>query len=136
MSRASRSAFIVAVVWWAGCGGGVQVPTEQTSMRRAAEVFYQRCSGCHSLDAANAHGSANPANFSSPDRTNGPNFNVRPVTRRDALYAIRNGGFSGTVMPANIVTGPQAKRVAAFLGKYSGRGSGSDDVVESGEQAP
>ena len=105
-------------------------------MRRAAEVFYQRCSGCHSLDTADAHGSANPANFSSPDRTNGPNFNVRHVTRRDALYAIRNGGFSGTVMPANIVTGPQAERVAAFLGRYSGRESGSDDVVESGEQAP
>jgi mono/diheme cytochrome c family protein len=136
MPRASVAPLIVAAVWCAGCGGAVQVPTEQASMRRAAEVFYQRCSGCHSLDAADAHGSANPANFSSPDRTNGPNFNVRPVTRRDALYAIRNGGFSGTIMPANIVTGPQAKRVAAFVAKYSGRDSGNDDVVESGEQAP
>lgn len=136
MPRAWIAPLIVAAVWCAGCGSGVQVPTDQTSMRRAAEVFYQRCSGCHSLDAADAHGSANPANFSSPDRTNGPNFNVRPVTRRDALYAIRNGGFSGTIMPANIVTGPQAKRVAAFVARYSGRQSGSDDVVESGEQAP
>ena len=136
MPRSSIAPLIVAAMWCAGCGGGVQVPTEQASMRRAAEVFYQRCSGCHSLDAADAHGSANPANFSSPDRTNGPNFNVRPVTRRDALYAIRNGGFSGAIMPANIVTGPQAKRVAAFVAKYSGRESGSDDVVESGEQVP
>ena len=105
-------------------------------MRRAAEVFYQRCSGCHSLQLANSYGSANPANFASRERTNGPNFNVRHVTTRDALYAIRNGGFSGTIMPANIVTGRQAEVVAKFLSRYSGREEGSEDVSESGEQAP
>jgi mono/diheme cytochrome c family protein len=131
--RAWATLVIVAA---AGCGDGVQVSGEDASMRRAAEVFYQRCSGCHSLDAADAHGSANPGNFASQDRTNGPNFNVRHVTRRDALYAIRNGGFSGAVMPANIVTGPQARRVAAFLARYSGRERGGEDVIESGEQAP
>jgi mono/diheme cytochrome c family protein len=105
-------------------------------MRRAAEVFNQRCSGCHSLQAANSHGSANPGNFASQERTNGPNFNVRHVTARDALWAIRNGGFSGAIMPANIVTGRQAKLVARFLGRYSGKEQGSEDVLGSGEQAP
>jgi mono/diheme cytochrome c family protein len=105
-------------------------------MRRAAEVFNQRCSGCHSLNFADAHGSANPGNFASEERTNGPNFNVRHVNTPDALYAIRNGGFSGAIMPANIVTGQQAKRVAAFVARYSGRERGSEDVMESGEQAP
>jgi hypothetical protein len=39
-------------------------------------------------------------------------------------------------MPANIVTGHQAQRVAKFLGRYSGRDEGGEDVYESGEQAP
>ena len=120
----------------AGCSGGIEVPSERATMRRAAEVFYQRCSGCHSLQLANSYGSANPGNFASRERTNGPNFNVRHVTTRDALYAIRNGGFSGAIMPANIVTGRQAEVVAKFLSRYSGREEGSEDVSESGEQAP
>jgi mono/diheme cytochrome c family protein len=120
----------------AGCGDSVEVPREQPEMRRAAQVFYQRCSGCHSLKLANSFGSANPGNFRSADRTNGPNFNVRRVNRRDALFAIRNGGFAGTVMPANIVTGRQAELLAAFLARYSGRERGGTDVFESGEQAP
>ena len=37
------------------------------------------------------------------------------------LYAIRNGGFSGAVMPANIVMGQDAEDVADFLSEYSGR---------------
>ena len=37
------------------------------------------------------------------------------------LYAIRNGGFSGAIMPANIVVGQDAEAVADFLSEYSGR---------------
>ena len=36
------------------------------------------------------------------------------------LYAIRNGGFSGAIMPQNIVVGDDAQEVAQFLAKYSG----------------
>ena len=36
------------------------------------------------------------------------------------LYAIRNGGFSGAIMPENIVVGEDAQAVAEFLAKYSG----------------
>jgi len=36
------------------------------------------------------------------------------------LYAIRNGGFSGAVMPENIVTGREAQQIAEFLAKHSG----------------
>ena len=35
------------------------------------------------------------------------------------LYAIRNGGFSGAVMPENIVVGADAQAVAQFLAKYA-----------------
>src|SRR5918911_3040239 len=53
-------------------------------------------------------------------RTDGPNFNVRPETPDSVLYAIRNGGFSGAIMPENIVVGKQAEDVAAFVSKYAG----------------
>jgi hypothetical protein len=43
------------------------------------------------------------------------------VARDDVLFAIRNGGFSGAIMPANVVTGRQADEVADFLDKYSGK---------------
>ena len=119
-----------------GCSDQIQVSSDQRSAHRAAEVFYQRCSGCHSLEVADAYGSAAAGNFASQERTNGPNFNVRHVTREDTLFAIRNGGFSGAIMPANIVTGQQARRVAAFLDRYSGRQRGGDDVFGSGEQVP
>ena len=67
------------------------------------------------------------------ERTNGPNFNVRKVSRDDVLFAIRNGGFSGAIMPANIVVGEEAEAVADFLSKYSGKESGTNDPTASGQ---
>jgi mono/diheme cytochrome c family protein len=119
----------------AGCGGEIEVPESETANRRGAELFNERCSGCHTLDAANAHGSKASGQLEGGERTNGPNFNVRKVSRDDALFAIRNGGFSGGIMPANIVVGEDAEELADFLAAYSGKESGGDDVTESGEQA-
>jgi mono/diheme cytochrome c family protein len=113
---------LVAAAVAIGCGGEIQVPEEETTARRGAELFYERCSGCHSLDAANAYGSKPPGELESDERTNGPNFNDRKVSYDDILFAIRNGGFSGAIMPANIVVGEDAEAVAEFLSQYSGRG--------------
>ena len=54
----------------------------------------------------------------------GPNFNVRTETVDDVLYAIRNGGYSGAIMPENIVVGEEAQEVAEFLAKYAGGSTG------------
>ena len=54
-------------------------------------------------------------------KTAGPNFNIRKENVEQVLYAIRNGGFSGAIMPENVVLGDDAKAVAEFLAKYSGR---------------
>jgi mono/diheme cytochrome c family protein len=120
----------------AGCGGEIEVPEDQTAAREGAVLFYERCSGCHSLDAANAYGSKPPGALQGGERTNGPNFNVRKVNSDDALYAIRNGGFSGAIMPANIVVGEDAELVADFLDQYSGQESGTNDPTSSGESGP
>jgi len=105
----------------AGCGGDIQLSEDQQPARRGAVLFYERCSGCHSLDAANAYGSKPPGQLQGGERTNGPNFNIRKVSRDDVLFAIRNGGFSGAIMPANVVVGRDAEAVADFLAEYSGR---------------
>jgi cytochrome c551 len=117
-----------------GCGGEITVPERDASARRGATLFNERCSGCHSIDAANAYGSKPPGEIEPGERTNGPNFNVRRVKKDDVLFAIRNGGFSGAIMPANIVVGDDAEAVADFLAKYSGskpEGEQTNPGVES-----
>jgi len=94
----------------------------EESDRPMATLFNERCSGCHTLESANSYGSKPEGELEGGERTNGPNFTVRQVLRDDALFAIRNGGFSGAVMPANIVVGEDAERLADFLHKYSGSG--------------
>jgi hypothetical protein len=118
-------ACVCAAALAAGCGGEIEVPEDDRTARRGAILFYERCSGCHTLDVANARGSKPEDELEGGERTNGPNFNVRKESRDDVLFAIRNGGFSGAIMPANIVVGEDAEIVADFLAKYSGRESGT-----------
>jgi mono/diheme cytochrome c family protein len=116
-----------------GCGGEISVSEDDATANEGAQLFYERCSGCHSLDSANSYGSKAPGALEGGERSNGPNFDVRKVNREDALYAIRNGGFSGAIMPANIVVGEEAEAVADFLDEYSGKESGTNDPTASGQ---
>lgn len=103
----------------AGCGELSVQLSENDEHYEGAVLFAQRCGMCHTLDAAGTQGSA--TNVSDRENVDGPNFNVRKVQAPDILYAIANGGFSGAIMPENIVTGEQAEQVAAFLEEYSGQ---------------
>jgi mono/diheme cytochrome c family protein len=119
----------------AACGEEVEVPREQAALRDGAQLFRERCSGCHTLDAAGSRGSKPTDQVSGGERTNGPNFNTRKVSRDDTLFAIRNGGFSGAIMPANIVVGREAQKVADFLARYSGQQAGdTGQATESSQQ--
>jgi mono/diheme cytochrome c family protein len=121
-SAIARLALIAAAAFAAlalgACGSeGVQVP-EGDPLHDGALLFSERCGGCHSLSAAGTTGSANRAL-----RNQGPNLNERIESQEDVLYAIRNGGFSGAIMPQNIVVGDDAELVADFVAEYAG-----DDV--------
>jgi mono/diheme cytochrome c family protein len=105
----------------AACGKSIEVPQSEPRLHQGAVLFNMRCSGCHTLDAAATSGSKSKREIKGGERTNGPNFNVRKETKQSALFAIRNGGFSGAVMPANIVVGNDAQEVAEFLAKYAGQ---------------
>ena len=83
-----------------------------------AKLFVERCSGCHNLGLVGAEGGA--LVVKNRERVDGPNFNVRHEDKESVLYALRNGGFSGAIMPQDIVVGKDAQDVADFLAKYAG----------------
>ena len=87
-------------------------------MEDGAVIFVDKCSGCHSLDVAGTQGSA--VDVRNRERVDGPNFDSRSEDVDAVLYAIRNGGFSGAIMPENIVVGDEARKVAEYLAKYAG----------------
>jgi cytochrome c551 len=110
------TAAVLAAIGLSACGSeGISVSKDDASYRGAV-LFAQRCSGCHTLTAAGTQGSAN-RNV----RVQGPNLDQRTESRDDVLFAIRNGGFSGGIMPANIVTGREADQVADFVSEYAGQ---------------
>lgn len=119
VSRARTAACLaVAALLASGCGSqGVQISKDDPTHAGAA-LFAQRCGECHTISQAGTQGSA--VNVAKKERVDGPNFNARKEKKEDVLYAIANGGFSGAIMPENIVTGPQAQAIADFLAKYSG----------------
>ncbi len=88
---------------------------EDDSDHAGAVLFAERCSGCHTLSAAGTQGSGE-RNL----RQQGPNFDERIEAFDDTLFAVRNGGFSGAIMPQNIVVGEDAEKVAQFVADWSG----------------
>lgn len=93
---------------------GVAVSADDPN-HEGAVLFGTHCSGCHTLSAAGTQGSGNRG-----ERVQGPNLDQRTESYEDALFAIQNGGFSGAIMPQNIVVGEEAEAVARFVAEYAG----------------
>jgi mono/diheme cytochrome c family protein len=122
---------ILAALGLAACGfgkEGVSVSKNDPDYRGAV-LFATHCSGCHTLSAAGTQGTGNRGL-----RTQGPNLNGRTETYEDALFAIQNGGFSGAIMPQNIVVGREAEAVARFVAKYAGKEA--EESPRPGETSP
>jgi mono/diheme cytochrome c family protein len=120
MKLAAVTMVLLACVAVLGACGSQGIQVAKTSpYYRGAVLFRDHCSGCHTLSVVGAQGSA--TNIANRVKTNGPNFNIRKENVEQALFAIRNGGFSGAIMPENIVVGEDAQSLASFLAKYSGR---------------
>lgn len=123
-------AILAAALGLSACGFGDEKisVSEKDPNYNGAVLFATHCSGCHTLSAAGTQGSGNRG-----ERTQGPNLNQRTETVDDALYAIQNGGFSGAIMPQNIVVGDEAEEVAEFVAKYAG--SEAEESPRPGQSA-
>jgi mono/diheme cytochrome c family protein len=122
---------VVAALALAACGfgeEGVSVSKSEPD-HEGAVLFSTHCAGCHTLSAAGTQGTGNRA-----QRTQGPSLNQRTETYDDALFAIQNGGFSGAIMPQNIVVGEDAEEVARFVAKYAGEEA--EESPRPGQPAP
>jgi mono/diheme cytochrome c family protein len=122
---------LLAAFGLAACGmgeEGVSVSKSDPNYNGAV-LFATHCSGCHTLSAAGTQGSGNRGL-----RTQGPNLNQRTETYDDALFAIQNGGFSGAIMPQNIIVGEEAEAVARFVAKYAGEEA--EESPRPGETSP
>jgi mono/diheme cytochrome c family protein len=122
---------LAAALGLSACGfgeEGISVSKDDPN-HNGAVLFADRCAGCHTLSAAGAQGSGNRG-----ERSQGPNLDQRIETYDDALFAIQNGGFSGAIMPQNIVVGEEAKAVAKFVAKYAG--SEAEEPPRPGEPTP
>jgi mono/diheme cytochrome c family protein len=87
--------------------GGVKLTADQTAGRK---VFAQNCSTCHTLRGANASGKV------------GPNLDELRPPKGLVLNAIEEGRARGQgQMPAELVTGRDARDVAAFVAAVAGR---------------
>jgi mono/diheme cytochrome c family protein len=117
---------VLAALGLSACGFGEEGISVSDENREGAVLFADHCSGCHTLSAAGAQGSGNRG-----ERSQGPNLDQRTETYDDALFAIQNGGFSGAIMPQNIVVGEEAKEVAKFVAKYAG--SEAEEAPRPGE---
>jgi mono/diheme cytochrome c family protein len=112
------SVCVAGTVGLAACGEeGLEI-SQDSRYYEGARLFDANCAGCHTLTVAGAEGSA--TNVTSREPKDGPNFDDRKEDVESVLYAIRNGGFSSSPMPQNLVTGDEAQKVAEFVAKYSG----------------
>jgi len=122
---------VAAALALAACGfgeEGISVSKDDPDYNGAV-IFATHCSGCHTLSAAGTQGTGNRS-----IRTQGPNLDQRIETYDDALFAIQNGGFSGAIMPQNIVVGEEAEALARFVAKYSGKDA--EESPRPGQPSP
>jgi cytochrome c551 len=122
---------IVAALSLAACGFGEEgiSVSKSSQYHNGAVLFATHCSGCHTLAAAGTQGTGNRS-----VRTQGPSLNQRTETYDDALFAIQNGGFSGAIMPQNIVVGREAEEVARFVARYAGEEA--EESPRPGQESP
>lgn len=102
----------------AGDGGGSAPAAQQKPQNEqkpvapvagpGKDLFAQNCGSCHTLGAADTDGNV------------GPNLDDLRPDAAAVQAAIENGGTGSGAMPANIVTGQEAKQVAAFVAAAAG----------------
>jgi cytochrome c553 len=94
----------------AGGVGHLQDTKLTDSEKRGKMLFRQQCASCHTLSAVDARG------------VTGPNLDqIGEVKPQRVLNAIKIGGTGQKRMPSNLLSGEDAKDVAAYVSKVAGK---------------
>jgi len=83
-------------------------PPAPAGPQPARDLFGHECGTCHTLEDAGVTGGV------------GPNLDKLRPSRARVLAMIRNGSLDGS-MPANLLTGREAERVASYVANHAGR---------------
>jgi len=110
--RVALVAVALAAVGAAGAGcGGADLKGGRADVVRGKQLFVQRCGACHALARADTRGTVGPdldAAFAQSLADGMGRDTVEGVVHEQILYPIRR-------MPAKLVTGQDAKDVAAYV---------------------
>lgn len=114
-----------------GAAGSAPVPVAERD-EDGKELFAANCGACHTLEAAGADGVVGP-NLDEVLAPGGVASYEGSYSR--ALNAVACG-FGDGRMPAGILTGENAKEVAAFVGAYAGQVGDEAGPLENTDTAP
>lgn len=109
------AAAVMLAVVAAGCG----TRGSKADLAHGKALFIQKCGACHTLARAGTKGIRGPnldAAFSAARSQGFGSSGIRGVVR-DQISHVRRG----SVMPLNLVTGTDARDVAAYVGYAAGR---------------
>jgi cytochrome c553 len=98
----------------AGAVGSLRSEDLSDSEHEGKDLFRQTCSSCHSLAAVNARG------------VTGPNLDEIGIAEGESgqtrvLNAIKNGGTGQNRMPAGLLEGDNATKVAEYVAAVAGK---------------
>ncbi len=98
-------------------GAGTYTLSSTESEREGRVIFRETCASCHTLSAANARGVYGP----DLDTTLAGTGADAPAIAARVEGAIKTGGATGKQMPANLLSGEDAKLVAEYVGQVAGK---------------
>ena len=105
LSTKSAAILVIAVVGLAGCGGAQ--PASRTTTQSSGEaIFVRSCGACHKLAAAGTEGVV------------AKSFDV---TKPSEVLVLRTLAVPPKNMPKNLLSGRDARIVAAYIAKNAGR---------------
>jgi mono/diheme cytochrome c family protein len=115
-----------------GCG------TSSTDEERGGELFVQHCGECHALAQAGTSGQIGPDlddAFAAARASGQTSSTIRGVTESQIDNPRPSTTNPAVSMPADIVTGQDAKDVAAYVGRYAGVPGAAPPKVPGGPGA-
>jgi mono/diheme cytochrome c family protein len=138
-----------AVLLAAGCGTGGLVTEKGADKAHGKELFQQRCGSCHTLADAGTQGKIGPNlddAFAGPRAQGFDESTIVNIVHGQILFPVANP--SGVIkgpngqeqpvqgMPAKLVTGDDAKDVAAYVASVAGVTAGSGGATTQATTTP